>query len=115
MSRLHDITDAADRVLTCREMGHAWEWVNDPTVHYRNGSWAEAEREDRCLRCEATRTRLIELPSGAILRTRMSYPDGYLAAKGVRFSRADARRETLSRFVRALSARERQAAQPVLD
>ena len=107
MSRLHDITDAADRVLTCREMGHAWEWVNDPTVHYRAGAWASAEREDRCIRCETSRTRLIELPSGAILATRMRYPEGYLAVKGARFSRADARREALSRFVRAVSARQR--------
>lgn len=119
MTRLRDITDAADAVLTCREMGHAWEWVNDPVVHYQNGAWARADREDRCLRCGTTRTRTIELPSGAILSTRMSYPDGYLAAKGTRFSRTDARRETLSRFVRAVATRQREEVDgpppPVLD
>jgi len=102
MTRLTSLAQATGPVLECRDFGHAWSWENDPQVRLERGKVVEFETTDACLRCEARRTRTIEAPSMTILRTRMTYPDGYLAPRGTRYRRADARAE---RFDRMMSRR----------
>lgn len=96
MSAGQRLTALGPKVLQCRSMGHAWDHVNDHD-HFRNLRSREVTRflrDEKCLRCDAERTREIDLghPSVIDVRTvRMRYPDGYLVSgANRRVRRADA-------------------------
>lgn len=69
--------------LECRSMGHAWTHVDDRD-HFRDLRSREIirfVRDERCLRCDAERSREIDLghPTAVEVRTvRMRYPEGYV-------------------------------------
>lgn len=97
--RLTDITNASENVLDCRDLGHAWHKTNDTNVtRGPRGKYIEFTRVDECERCGTTRRRVYEVPSFRIKSSSMTYADQYLAPKGKRYARADARREAFRRF-----------------
>lgn len=94
------LEQASQNVLSCRDLGHAWQHTDDHNiVTTARGSIIEFGRTDRCIRCGASRTRTMEVPSFRIKRTSVRYPDDYLAPRGSRYTRADARREDFSRLL----------------
>ena len=98
MSGLTDLSKASDEVLTCREIGHSWAKSGvQEIVRNVHGDIIEATLTNECPRCEARRARRVGLPDFTILRSTMAYPHGYLAARGYRFSRAEARRVAFGR------------------
>lgn len=98
--RLESIGAASDEVLDCRDMGHQWARTDDRNlVTDTRGNYVELTRTDECARCKARRRRRMELPSFAIVGSTMFYPDNYLAPKGMRYTRADARSASFDRTV----------------
>lgn len=90
MKRLTSLSDASLEVLECRSMGHAWSHATDTDLDYRAGHLVAANRFERCLRCTSYRIRELDLVNLVIGHARMRYADGYLAARGLHFSRIDA-------------------------
>ena len=91
--RLRKITEAADSVLECRAMGHAWTrlGVEDKNItKTRRGEIKEADLGEVCLRCGSPAYRHVNFITGEISPRRTKYVDGYLAAKGVHIKRSDA-------------------------
>lgn len=95
------INHASASVLTCREVGHAWDPERDSGVTTNKaGRVIEFQRLCSCLRCGAKRKQVIEVPSFRVKTTTITYPDGYLLS-GSRIHKSDVRREVLDRITRA--------------
>lgn len=102
-AHLESLAAASDAVLDCRDMGHQWARTDDRNLTTNSrGQYIEFTRTDKCIRCGATRRRRIELPSFRIISTTMHYPDNYLAPKGSRYTRADARATSFNRIIGAI-------------
>lgn len=90
MKRLTALSDASLEVLECRAMGHAWSHATDTDLNYAGDRLLAANRFERCLRCTSYRIRELDLVNLTIGHARMRYADGYLAARGLHFTRIEA-------------------------
>jgi hypothetical protein len=68
------ITDVS---LECRDLGHAWKFVNDATLRKRRGGPSVIERQLRCLRCGMERLDTMRVPSFEVESRRYVQPEGY--------------------------------------
>jgi hypothetical protein len=92
------VRDLPDRFIDCRNDNHRWrtlriDWDADHHNYRKN---------DRCTNCRTERERRIGR-DGAVLSNRYSYPDQYLAPKGVgaydKDSRAEMRLSGIMRWI----------------
>lgn len=95
---LESLEDASREVLECRDLGHNWHWYHDDVTVGTRGQIVMFLSLHKCGRCRAERRRRVEVPSMRILGTTIVYPEGYLAEKGKRWTRADTRAEYLRRI-----------------
>lgn len=75
------LSSLAPEHLECRSMGHAWTHVDDRDHLMRAGVLTRFMRDERCLRCNADRTREVDLSKSylvAVRTVRIHYPEGYL-------------------------------------
>jgi hypothetical protein len=111
MEHLARLEDADENVLDCRDMGHSWNHTNDRDIV--TDSWGEViefTRKDVCNRCRVTRKRVVEVPSFQIKSSTMDYKTAdnpYLAPRGEKFTRADARRESYERLISQVKKKRR--------
>ena len=78
------VLDLNDQQLLCRDIGHTWRPFRAYLTEYGY------ERILRCPRCRTERAQSLS-PRGHVLEGHYSYPDGYLAPKGVGRMDSDAR------------------------
>lgn len=83
--------------LDCRE-NHEWHWVTDwNIVRGPGGRLIEFTRIKQCGRCKCFAHRTYDGSSGRVIRTRYTYPDGYLTREEDRIDAGKARLELLRR------------------
>ena len=108
MKRIANLSEAKDVVLQCRDLGHAWEHVDDGNIVLGpRKRIIEFSRTDKCNRCSAERTRTFDVDTMDIIKTRMKYPDEYLMTKGHRVARRDARMEVYTRIIATMTIKEK--------
>ena len=87
----------SDATLWCRTERHQWDWVTDKTVVSPSGRLMEVERHSKCLRCKATRVRVISASTWHLVRAKITYPEGYLIKGSGRIDPGEVFREQFER------------------
>ena len=71
------------KYVSCRDIGHAWQWQNDyPLAPIRKNGRNLVERLLYCGACSATRLDTVVFPTMEILHRSYTYPDGYTVPGG---------------------------------
>lgn len=104
MEKIKTLTQLKDAFLLCRDVGHAWMFVDDQITEGTRKNPIEFRRTLICSRCETERTECISCYSFAVESRTYKYPDFYCMT-GERVFAHDVREEFFLRHVKMIKAK----------
>jgi hypothetical protein len=72
-----DVSQLSDEGLLCRDLRHAWKWKSDFNLLKQGPRVVAIEREVECDNCATVRHETISVKTGARIKVKYYYPEGY--------------------------------------
>lgn len=76
------VEEVSNDSLACRDLRHSWTHVTDHVTKGTKDRVREIERILVCTRCGADRYDIFKIPSFEKVKTKTTYPEGYLLKNG---------------------------------